>query len=350
MKTGYWKYIISTVILIIMCISIFIISHLLNTPNIYQVSCISDTTYQNFIFQDQQDNYVLIGKTLQNTQYVLKGNLNTETGVVVKTDTKGKCLSHDSFVGDKYVTFTALTKNQAGDVFVSGNTVSLNNGTEVKKGFILKLGGWTYVSDSMETIDSVTVLKDGNIIAMSGKYVTEINDLGELLWTKSSLLYNEVIHKILETNDGFIAVGDELTNNNGIINFYNNYGDSLNRITIYDADGLNSIIATSEGDYLAVGNGYIYKIDENGNKIWDKKIYDTNFNQVIETKNGNFLAVGNSSFNDGFIYKFTSDGKELFKKRYTGYHSFMAIIQNVNNDYTILDSSGALINHLNLGV
>ena len=105
-----------------------------------------------------------------------------------------------------------------------------------------------------------------------------------------------------------------------------------------DEDGINSIISTSDGGYLAAGyfkskniyleNGIvlnnnggkdamIIKLDSEGIVEWAKSIGSTNddeIKKVIETKNGDYVAVGyfqgSLELNDGTILNTASNGRD----------------------------------------
>ena len=107
---------------------------------------------------------------------------------------------------------------------------------------------------------------------------------------------------------------------------------------IYSGNNLDQatkIISTQDGGYLLCGmtkssgaglnDMYVIKMDENGNKIWDKIIGGSgvdNTNSIIETLDGGFAIIGStssfSSSNDVYVVKLDSNGQIIWDKTYGG--------------------------------
>jgi hypothetical protein len=137
---------------------------------------------------------------------------------------------------------------------------------------------------------------------------------------------------------GYTTIGDDFqvylikVSSSGSLIWEKNYGGS-------DYDIGSSINKTQDGNLLVCGytaskgagarDGYILKIDLDGNLIWDKT-YGTErsdqFGGVVETTDGNIIAVGISitrvtqdeQFNSAFIVKTNSDGTQIWSQIYGG--------------------------------
>ncbi|MCP5455916.1 MAG: hypothetical protein H7A30_06615, partial [Thermotogae bacterium] len=109
-------------------------------------------------------------------------------------------------------------------------------------------------------------------------------------------------------------------------------------------DFFYSINSTSDGNYIVAGSislsnenilktyneneGWIVKIDRDGNKIWSESFggeNDDRFKSIIETNDGNYIAAGNTdstngdiSHNnggkDGWIVKIDQKGEKIWSK------------------------------------
>ena len=120
----------------------------------------------------------------------------------------------------------------------------------------------------------------------------------------------------------------------------------------------NSIIQTKDSNFIVVGytdskgaghkDGWIIKIDKNGNKLWDKtfgsKYYDQ-FNEVIQSKNGGIVVIGlrdGESYN-GWILKFDKNGNKLWDINLDmgGDDQLCSIIQTKNNEFVVAGNTNA---------
>lgn len=137
---------------------------------------------------------------------------------------------------------------------------------------------------------------------------------------------------------GYTTIGDDFqvylikVGSSGNLIWEKNYGGA-------DYDMGSSITKTQDGNLLVGGytaskgagarDGYILKLDINGNLIWDKT-YGTErsdqFGGVVETTDGNIIAVGISitrvtqdkQFNSAYIVKTSSDGTQIWSQIYGG--------------------------------
>lgn len=130
-------------------------------------------------------------------------------------------------------------------------------------------------------------------------------------------------------------------------------------------DFFYSINSTSDGNYIVAGSislsnenilktyneneGWIVKIDRDGNKIWSESFggeNDDRFKSIIETNDGNYIAAGNTdstngdiSHNnggkDGWIVKIDQKGEKIWSKSFggKGNDGFDNIIKTSDNCY-----------------
>lgn len=137
---------------------------------------------------------------------------------------------------------------------------------------------------------------------------------------------------------GYTTLGDDFqvylirVSSSGNLIWEKNYGGA-------DYDMGSSIAKTQDGNLLVSGytaskgagarDGYILKLDTDGNLIWDKTYgmeKSDQFSGVVETPNGEIIAVGisitrttqNEQFNSAFIVKTSSDGNQVWSQIYGG--------------------------------
>lgn len=137
---------------------------------------------------------------------------------------------------------------------------------------------------------------------------------------------------------GYTTIGDDFqvylikVDSSGNLIWEKNYGGA-------DYDMGSSIAKTQDGNLLISGytaskgagarDGYILKLDTDGNLIWDKTYgmeKSDQFSGVVETPNGEIIAVGisitrttqNEQFNSAFIVKTSSDGNQIWSQIYGG--------------------------------
>ena len=207
--------------------------------------------------------------------------------------------------------------------------------------------------------------------------------------------YEDKLHKVIETNDGKLLlvgygsgiggggpnnVGGQLGETYGSADFWA-VKTELDGTIIWEKnfggtgeDICQDVIQTPDGGYLLAGytssfdfdaefiyngyDGWIVKIDANGNKLWTKKYGGTEaeaFHQIIASNDGNYFAVGqtggynienngNQSNNpnaDMFVVKFDGDGNEIWSQNYGGnqFDSAHGIIQNTEGDLFVVGHS-----------
>lgn len=166
---------------------------------------------------------------------------------------------------------------------------------------------------------------------------------------------------VYNTDGSIVIVGDAFSNNND----FAGSGSGHSGIIKVNADGtiawkykydgisnivyLNGIVKTSDGGYIVSGygagstgefangnihssEGFVLKIDNNGNKVWSKVFGGTKedlFYNVVTSSDGNYFLIGTANstdgdlsqsqgLNDGWIVKIDGNGNKLFSKQYGG--------------------------------
>lgn len=152
------------------------------------------------------------------------------------------------------------------------------------------------------TFSSVISVSDGYIVVGSGEFseeeknsgareafIIKYDKNGNIVWEKFyHVLTNTRFNKVIETNDGYIAVGQ-------------------------------SIYANMEMGNHTTGGGIIVKYDKDGNKVWNNNHGGTksgNFNDVVYVNNS-FYVVGKDAVDSGNLVKFDKNGKYVWHKNYS---------------------------------
>lgn len=209
-------------------------------------------------------------------------------------------------------------------------------------------------TDGAEYGFSITETSDkGFIIAGNAKlptianwfvhpWIVRLSSTGSVLWEKLfSGVYDEEIYSVQETGDGgYIAGGytDSFSadskdgwifkiNSNQAVVWENTYGGTATS----GYDHIRSVIPTTDGGYIAVGNtgsftsgssyeAWIMKLKSDGTVDWAKAFgnsqdWDDIFYDVKQTSDGGYIAVGFSKISggtypdvDAFILKLSSGG------------------------------------------
>jgi len=158
-----------------------------------------------------------------------------------------------------------------------------------------------------------------------------------------SSFYDQSGKDVLPTPDGgYILAGMTTNNTNNDMDVYlvktNNLGDTLWTRSYGGAkpDYPNSILATSDGNYLVVGytqsfgggdyDVYLLKVKPSGDTLWTKK-YGTwgneQGNEIVATSDGNYMIVGVSkntgtSNHNAMLIKISPSGNMIWTKHYGG--------------------------------
>jgi hypothetical protein len=163
-------------------------------------------------------------------------------------------------------------------------------------------------------------------------WIVRLNNSGNILWQKTLGGSNdEYLRKIIKTPDGSIlCIGDTQSNNGDIISYMDQIDFWVTKIdlsgnliwekcfggvnidrgySVCDTDDGNFMIAGStESQYPYIENNHglsdflLIKIDQEGNKIWQKTYGGSGHEtckSIKKSNNGGYLLIGNSSSIDG---------------------------------------------------
>jgi len=205
--------------------------------------------------------------------------------------------------------------------------------------------------------------KNGDVSSNHGKrdgWLIKVDSTGNTIWSKAfGGTGTDYLCIVRQTDDnGYVAVGYTASNDGDISGNHGGYDGWIIKIdsngnTIWSKafggtgdDSLQSIIIASDGGYLAVGHtvsndgdisdnhgngdGWIVKVDATGTKVWSKCFGGfgaEKLNSIYQTSDGGYVAVGYTLSNDGWIIKVDSSGNLLWSKAFGG--SSSDILYNV---------------------
>ena len=224
------------------------------------------------------------------------------------------------------------------------------------------------IGDSREVINKVTEIED---------FINKFNDIKKRAFLFYMLLLNkkeETISEILEKYEGkmicdaYLSEVLEYLRNNKWNNTLNNALEKSLKLLkdknkIQDIwqktyggrgwDVANSIQQTSDGGYIVAGSTtsfgagrrdvYVIKLDENGNKIWEKTFGgsgDDWANSIQQTSDGGYIvAGGTTSFGAGeknvYIIKLDAYGNKIWEKTFGGSGEAYSIQQTKDGGYIV---------------
>lgn len=245
---------------------------------------------------------------------------------------------------------------------------------------------WVQKYNFLETITSIRQTKDENYIITgfdypgngsvgyipAQMYLVKADANGDTLWTKTFGDETKKSHAldVYETPDSGYLVGchtDQFGTSN--YQFYliktDINGNTLWTKTYDEGDTSSclgiSINPTSDGGYLLVGNlilssggdkdGYVVKIDANGNKEWSK-VYDNGGEEILQTviekDDGGYIFVGSTSGVGATSYNFYVLGTDalgniLWTKLHGGIGTDLAnvILEAPDGGYLIVGTSNS---------
>jgi len=201
-------------------------------------------------------------------------------------------------------------------------------------------GGYVFAGSTHSVfIDDIFMGHHGST-TRADYWILKTDSSGSLQWTKSFGGNEEdIAYDIQQTQDGgYIMTGTSGSNNGDVTDHHGYEGSGDCWVTKLDAAGnlqwkksfggvghdeSRAIIITNDGNYLIAGSsysmdsylndhhgppstsdGWIIKIDPNGNLMWSKSLGGTNhdvFNDVKQTPDGGYILVGHSRSNDGDV-------------------------------------------------
>ncbi len=264
------------------------------------------------------DNSTLISK---DNNIIICGNGNKGGICLLKISKAGTLIWKNEFKKGSECSASAIAENNNGEIFVCG-----------------------YMGINLEQLNNVFIVK--------------ISATGDTIWTRRySTPHLEYGQQIINTSDAklLICATYDIPHaaNTGIALKKIDYnGDTIWTKTFDNTDGIfpYHLLETENGEYFMTGTYdntdsgrelYFLKLDQNGNKLWDKKIgpawrwgYCT-----IELSNGNFLTCGSQyTFGNSQIMLIKTDesGNPIWEKEYgTGNLSYFGSSMKLNLDGTI---------------
>ncbi len=221
----------------------------------------------------------------------------------------------------------------------SGDDIALDTHTTTDKGYIV----------TGETTSGTSGTTDG--------FIMKLGKSGSVNWSKIIGGNNkDVLSKVIETTDGFIAIGTTASfgNTKGETFLVNMHSDgTIHWARHYSAGGINgekgkNVIQLSDGGYAfvsnindssAAGDGLVVRTDALGNVLWSIRFDnggDDGFNTLIQT--GSTLLVGGYASN---AHRYTvlmklnvADGSMISSTTYVNYlyeNGEMINIEKINN-------------------
>ena len=319
-----FKYILSTVIAFTMVksTSFAVDNNILDKSIIKEFNELNelDDVVFSSIIETSDKNLVVIGQATNKD--VANPSLDT---FVMKCDSQGNQEWIKNFGGSSDDCFQSVVETNDGGIVAVGYSSSTNAGFTNKGGS-----------------DAIIVKYDSN---------------GNQQWVKNfGGSNNDYFKSVIEMSDGgIVAVGSSYSTNAG----FTNKGGSDAIIVKYDSNGnqqwvknfggsshdyFNSVIETSDGGIIAVGNSnstnagftnkgdydaVVVKYDKDGNELWVKNFGGINsdyFYSVIETSDKGFVAVGegwsedtvfnNKGDGDAIVVKYDKDGNQLWVRNF----------------------------------
>jgi len=225
----------------------------------------------------------------------------------------------------------------------------------------------TYGGNEDDVAKAIVATNDGGYIIVgytksfgAGKkdvYIIKINNNGQKLWQKTyGGSKDDVAKAIVATNDnGYIIVGDSKSFGNGLDDVYvikiDNNGNKIWEKTFGSkfGDYGNAIVSINNGEYIITGSSfknmnqdvYVIKIDNNGNKLWEKIIGTWDKEELLtisSIKNNSFVSGGyrkNYGWREAYFVKMDIFGHKIWSKTIQSrkFDIVVSLVRNKDNTY-----------------
>ena len=263
---------------------------------------------------------------------------------ILKLNASGNLLWQKTFGGSGSELAYSIQQTTDGGYIVAGYTDSFGAGSSDI--YVLKLdesgnATWTktFGGSTYDYVGSIQQTTDGGYIvagwtASSGAgdfdaYILKLDESGNTTWTKTfgGSTY-DYAYSIQQTTDGgYIVAGTTLSfgagNADGYVLKLDENGNLLWDKT-FGRSGSNgeahSIKQVADGGYIVAGtlnyHAYVLKLDENGNLLWEKTFGGSNYDHaysIQQTTEGGYIVAGStSSFGSGdfdaYVLKLDENG------------------------------------------
>lgn len=317
----------------------------------------SNEDYANYAMQTSDGGYVAVGATASNDGDVI-GFYGGYDLWILKLNAAGELQWQQTLGANQFEYGYSVVETNDGNFMVAGSASSSESGIIGLHGgsdFIVikvspegnivwkKVYGGTQeevAKSIIKTFDGGYILigqtssNDGNVSNAHGNYdywVVKLSTTGVIEWQKTYGGTNdEYPFDIKQTNDGgYIAVGISNSNNGDITNNHGNWDSWVIKLSATGAlewqksfggsndEGSYSITQTADNGYMIAGYtnstdgdvsenteyviSWFLKLDNNGNKEWQKFLRDVGCDTAAFTKqlpSGDYLIAGNKYTND----------------------------------------------------
>ena len=278
---------------------------------------------------------------------------------LMKIDKDGNVVWQKVYGGNNIDKAYAITNTKDGGFIVVGETKSFGNGgSDV---YIMKIDDkgnklWqrTYGGKKDDKAYAIIGMEDGGFIVAGSRksfgngwsdvYLVKIDEYGNKIWEKTyGGKRNDKANAITQTKDGgFIVAGCKKSFDSGKSDVYlikiDEYGNKIWEKTYGGKrnDKANAITQTEDGGFVVAGdtescsNGwsdvYLIKIDENGSMVWEKTYggkKNDKANAITQTEDGSFIVAGDTEsfsngWSDAYLIKIDENGSMVWEKTYGG--------------------------------
>jgi len=303
---------------------------------------------------------------------------------ILKLDSHGNLVWEKTFGGTERDYALSIQQTSDGGYIVAGMTESFGAG--YYDVYVLKLDAngnkvWekVYGGSNNEEARSIRQTSDGGYIVAgytksfgageSDVYILKLDPSGNKVWDATFGEGSwEGAYSVQETNDGgYIVAGWTQSfgvamvdvyvlklSSGGELQWYRTFGGDRREVAF-------SICQSSDGGYVFAGytesfgarmmDVYIVKLDENGNKVWEK-VYGGSNNEeawsIRQTSDGGYIVAGyTESFGAGgkdvYVLKLDANGNKVWEKTFGGSSDDRgrSIQQTSDNGYILVGRTGS---------
>jgi len=279
---------------------------------------------------------------------------------LIKIDKNGNKIWQKTYGESDLSGAEAITPTEDGGYIVAGWTGLFGNGNEYV--YLIKIDEngnkiWqkTYGGSYDDEAEAITPTEDGGYIVAGwiksfgngneDVYLIKIDKNGNKIWQKTyGGSGNDRAYTITPTKDGgYIVAGYTDSFGNGKKDVYlikiDENGNKIWQRTYggIDWDVANAITPTKDGGYIVAGDTisfgkrgsvdvYLIKIDKDGNKVWQRAFGGSGSdiaNAITPTEDGGYIVAGyTDSFGNGnedvYLIKIDKNGNKIWQKTYGG--------------------------------